>query len=259
MTTIMNQNSNQKLRVLIVDDEELARKLTTEYLKSHTDLFIIGECENGLEAVDAISKENPDIVFLDIQMPKLNGLEVLEATGKKSGIIFTTAYDQYAIKAFDQHAVDYLLKPFSQSRFDEAINKAKTMLGLSQIDAKLSATSNITQLIAETQNNIERIVVRDRGQTHIVFANTIDYIEAQDDYINIHFEGKSLLKTQRLSDLEAQLDATQFVRIHRSYLLRLQALQSIDKANKDSHLAVLHNGTQLPISRSGYERLKAML
>jgi two-component system LytT family response regulator len=250
----------KNLTVLIVDDEELARRLTCEYLKSHTDLHIIGECENGLEAVDAISNLQPDIVFLDIQMPKLNGLEVLEATGKQSGVIFTTAYDQYALKAFDQHAVDYLLKPYSQTRFDEAVNKARIMLGQTTNEvAQASTPSALSQLITETQTKLERIVVRDRGHTHIIFTKTIDYVEAQDDYINIHFEGKSLLKTQRISELEAQLDPEHFVRIHRSYLLQLSALKSIDKSSKDSHVAVLHNGTQLPISRSGFDRIKAML
>lgn len=239
------------LSVLIVDDEELARRLTKEYLKSHTDCHIIGECEHGLEAVDAITELNPDIILLDIQMPQLNGLEVLEATGRRTGVIFTTAYDQYALKAFDQHAVDYLLKPFSQSRFDEALEKARFMLG--------QTSPSINQLIADTQTQLERIVVRDRGQSHIVLVSSIEYIEAQDDYIQIHYDGKTLMKTQRLSDLEAQLNADNFIRIHRSYLLHMPALKCLEKVSKDSHMAVLHNGAQLPISRSGFERLKAVL
>lgn len=239
------------LSVLIVDDEELARRLTKEYLKSHTDCHIIGECEHGLEAVEAITQLKPDIIFLDIQMPQLNGLEVLDATGRRSGVIFTTAYDQYALKAFDQHAVDYLLKPFSQARFDNALEKARFMLG--------QTSPSINQLITDTQTQLERIVVRDRGQTHIVLVSSIEYIEAQDDYIQIHYDGKTLMKTQRLSDLEAQLNTDNFIRIHRSYLLHLPVLKCVEKANKDSHIAVLHNGAQLPISRSGYERLKGVL
>ena len=239
------------LHILIVDDEELARRLTREYLRPHSDIHIIGECENGLEAVQAITEHNPDIIFLDIQMPKLSGLEVLELTGRNSGVIFTTAYDQYALKAFDMHAVDYLLKPFTQQRFDEALDKSRRMLG--------QPTPQLQQLLAQPAAMLERILVRDRGQVIIIPVNKIDYIEAQDDYINIHAEGKSTLKTQSLSELETQLNSNQFVRIHRSYVIRLAALKSIERASKDSHLAVLHNGTQLPISRSGYERIKSRI
>jgi two-component system LytT family response regulator len=246
-----DDSKHNRLSVLIVDDEELARRLTKEYLKSHSDCHIIGECEHGLEAVDAIAELNPDIIFLDIQMPQLNGLEVLEATGRRTGVIFTTAYDQYALKAFDQHAVDYLLKPFSQARFDEALEKARFMLG--------QTSTAINQLISDSQIQLERIVVRDRGHTHIVLVNTIEYIEAQDDYIQIHYDGKKLMKTQSLTDLESQLNTDDFIRIHRSYLLYMPALKCLEKSSKDSHMAILHNGVQLPISRSGYERLKAVL
>ncbi|MDO9193139.1 MAG: LytTR family DNA-binding domain-containing protein, partial [Undibacterium sp.] len=203
------------------------------------------------EAVQAIAELNPDLVFLDIQMPKLSGLEVLEMTGRSSGVIFTTAYDQYALKAFDMHAVDYLLKPFSQHRFDEALDKARKMLGQS--------TPELQKLLANPIDKLERILIRDRGQVHVIPVDKVDYIEAQDDYINIHSQGKSTLKTQSLSDLEAQLDGSKFVRIHRSYIIHLDALAGIERASKDSHIAVLRNGAQLPISRSGYERIKARI
>ncbi len=242
---------NTSLRTLIIDDEELARRLTKEYLRPHTDIQIIGECENGIEAVDAITAHQPDLIFLDIQMPKLNGFEVLAATGRKDGVIFTTAYDQYAVKAFDQHAIDYLLKPYSQQRFDDALNKARKLLG---------QTNNAVQaLITQTNAMPERLTVRDRGQTHVITIEQIDYIEAQDDYVQIHFAGKSLLKTQSLSDLEKQLNPAFFVRIHRSTIIRLQALKCLERANKDSYQAVMHNGVVLPISRSGYDRIKGML
>ena len=242
---------NKQLQILIVDDEDLARRLTREYLRHHKDINIIGECENGLEAVQAITEQNPDLVFLDIQMPKLSGLEVLELTGRSSGVIFTTAYDQYALKAFDLHAVDYLLKPFSQQRFDEALDKARKMLGQTAPELQKLLTQPITKL--------ERLLIRDRGQVHIIPVDKIDYIEAQDDYINIHSGGKAILKTQSLSDLEAQLGNDRFVRIHRSYMVNLDALKNMERANKDGYVAVLHNGTQLPISRAGYERIKVRL
>lgn len=242
---------NKRLRALIIDDEELARSLNKEYLRSHSDIEIIGECENGLEAVEAITTHQPDLIFLDIQMPKLNGFEVLEATGRQHGIIFTTAYDQYALKAFDQHAVDYLLKPFSQQRFDDALRKARKLLD--------QTPTSISELLTHTNAMPERLIVRDRGQTHVVPVIQIDYIEAQDDYVQIHFNGKSLLKTQSLSDLEKQLNPALFVRIHRSTIIRLQALKCLERASKDSYQAIMQNGITLPISRSGYDRIKGML
>jgi two-component system LytT family response regulator len=238
-------------RVLIIDDEDLARRLTREYLRSHADIEIIGECENGLQAVEAISTQTPDLIFLDIQMPKLNGFEILEATGRRAGVIFTTAYDQYALKAFDQHAIDYLLKPFSQQRFDEALAKARKLIG--------SEAPAIQELVRESTCKPERLVIRDRGQTHIVPVAEIDYIVAQDDYVQIHFNGKSLLKTQSLSELETLLNPTHFVRIHRSTIIRLQALKCLERATKDSYQAILHTGAALPVSRSGYDRIKGML
>ena len=242
---------NKKLRALIIDDEELARSLSKEYLRAHLDIDIIGECENGLEAVEAITTLQPDLIFLDIQMPKLNGFEVLEATGRQHGVIFTTAYDQYALKAFDQHAIDYLLKPFSQQRFDEALHKARKLLD--------QTPTAIVDLLAHTNAMPERLIVRDRGQTHVIPVAQIDYIEAQDDYVQIHFNGKSLLKTQSLSDLEKQLNPALFVRIHRSSIIRLQALKCLERASKDSYQAIMQNGAALPISRTGYDRIKGML
>ncbi len=248
---------NKPLQVLIVDDEELARRLSIEYLRKHDDIVIAGECETGMEAVDAISRLNPDLVLLDIQMPQLSGLEVLELTGRRNGVIFTTAYDQYALKAFDLHAVDYLLKPYSQQRFDEALNKARKLF-MSEVTAAPAAQA-IDKLVAQQNQKLQRLLIRDRGQVHVVALDSIDYVEAQDDYILIHANGKSYMKTQSLSDLEAQLDAARFVRVHRSFLLSLSALKSIEKASKDTHIAVLQNGVQVPVSRAGHERLKNLL
>lgn len=246
---------NKRLQVLIVDDEELARKLSLEYLRSHFDIEVIGECETGLEAVDAINKLNPDLVLLDIQMPQLSGLEVLEVTGRRSGVIFTTAYDQYALKAFDLHAVDYLLKPFSQQRFDEALSKARKLLA----EQTPSSAQAIQTLVTQQSEKLQRLLIRDRGQVHVVPLESIDYVEAQDDYILIHAAGKSYMKTQSLSDLEAQLDASKFVRVHRSFLLQISALQAMEKTSKDSQVAVLKSGAQVPVSRAGNERIRALL
>lgn len=239
------------LKALIVDDEELARRLIREYLKPHADIDVVGECENGLEAVKDIGTLAPDLVFLDIQMPKLTGLEVLDLTGRRSGVIFTTAYDQYALKAFDLHAVDYLLKPFSQERFDEALTRARKLLG--QTEPALDS------LIADTSEKLERVLIRDREQVHVIPVEKIDYVEAQDDYIAIHSEGRSYLKTQRLSDLEQKLDAKTFVRVHRSYIVNVSQLQAIEKFGKDGHAARLRSGKRIPISRAGYERIRSIM
>jgi two-component system, LytTR family, response regulator len=239
------------LTVLIADDEELARRLIREYLQAHDAIEIVGEAEHGLDAVKKINALKPDLVFLDIQMPKLTGLEVLEVTERRTGVIFTTAWDQYALKAFDMHAIDYLLKPFSQSRFDEALDKARKMLG--------QPSEALQSLIATPGCKLERILIRDRSQVHVIALDKVEYVEAQDDYINIHSEGRAWLKTQALSDLEAQLDARQFVRVHRSFLINIGFLQGIERNTKDSHVALMKSGKQVPISRAGYDRLKELM
>ena len=243
------------LRILIVDDEPLARGLIREYLGAHADLEIVGESEHGLQAVQDISDLNPDLIFLDIQMPKLTGLEVLELTGRRSGVIFTTADDQHALKAFDLHAVDYLLKPFSQARFDDALARARKSVAQSQPEASPA----LQQLLASASQRPARILIRDRNQVHVIAVDTVDYVQAQDDYISIHSAGRDYLKTQSLADLAAQLDPARFVRVHRSYLLNVDFLQSLERATKDSFIAVLRGGQKIPISRAGYERLNALI
>ncbi|MEN9865602.1 MAG: hypothetical protein RL748_1192 [Pseudomonadota bacterium] len=242
---------------LIIDDEELARRLVREYLAKHDDIEIIGEAEHGLDAVKKINALNPDLIFLDIQMPKLTGLEVLEITGRRAGVIFTTAYDQYALKAFDLHAVDYLLKPFAQSRFDEALAQARQALAPSQ--AQTRATEAVQNLIAAPGTRLERILIRDRSQVVVLALDQVEWVEAQDDYINIHSQGKAYMKTQALSDLEAQLDARQFVRVHRSFLINIAFLQGIERTTKDSQMALMKSGKQVPVSRAGYERIKELM
>ena len=246
---------SKPLRVVIADDENLARMLIKEYLRPHTDLEIIAECETGTAAVNIIETERPDLLFLDIQIPELTGLEVLEVTGRLNGVIFTTAYDQYALKAFDLHAIDYLLKPISQKRFNEALEKAKKLLSMNALED----ANNIRKIIARNTDKNQQLQIRDRGQIYTVPISSIDYIKAEDDYVLIHAAGQVRMKTQTLSDMEEQLNCTTFVRIHRSYLLNLKALKCIERQGKDSMVATLLNGEKLPVSRSGYERLKLCL
>ena len=242
------------MRVIIVDDEDLARGLVREFLTSHADVEIVAECANGFDAVKAITELEPDLVFLDIQMPKLNGFEVVELAGRKTHYMFVTAYDQYALKAFEVHAVDYLLKPYSQQRFDEALAHARGAVG-KNAGAGLQA---VVGEAAARQAPLGRLLIRDGARVHVIGTDKIDYIEAQDDYVQVNAEGRGHLKNQRLSELENQLDPSVFVRIHRSYILNVARMERIEQG-KDSHSAVLRDGTRLPISRSGYQRLREVI
>ena len=247
------------LRVIIVDDEDLARALVREFLAAHADIEIVAECANGFDAVKAITELDPDLVFLDIQMPKLNGFEVLELAGRRARTIFVTAYDQYALKAFEVHAVDYLLKPYSQKRFDEALAHARTSMGGVANAANLPDAREAVVSEALARNKpLGRVLIRDGAKVHVIAVDKIDFIEAQDDYVQIHSEGKGYLKNQRLAELESQLDAGVFVRIHRSYILNLACISRIEQG-KDSHSAILKDGTRLPISRSGLQKVKALM
>ncbi len=243
------------MRIVIVDDEHLARAVVREYLAPHADAQIVAECANGFEAVKAIVELAPDLVLLDIQMPKLTGFEVVELAGSKPRYIFVTAYDQYALKAFEVHAIDYLLKPFAQVRFDQALAHARASLG--QVPSTQIAA--LMQELATRHPQLERILIRDGAKVHILPIHKVEYIEAQDDYIQIRSEGKSWLKSQRLSDLENSLDAGQFVRIHRSFIVNIEFISRILQISKDSHAAILHDGSKLPISRSGYQRVKNLI
>ena len=247
--------STSPLRALIVDDEELARRLIREYLQGHADIEIAGECENGLDAVKQIGALAPDLVFLDIQMPRLTGLEVLELTGRRAGVIFTTAYDEHAIKAFELHAVDYLLKPFSKARFDDALARARTL----HAPAPGTQAQALDALVARKTAPLERILIRDRDQVHVVPIEKVECIEAQGDYLAIHVDGKCHLKPQRISEIEEQLDGTRFLRVHRSFIISLAHLQAIERPGPDRHAARLRSGKRVPISRSGYEKLRTLV
>ncbi|MCK9684430.1 LytR/AlgR family response regulator transcription factor [Scleromatobacter humisilvae] len=245
--------SSPGLRALIVDDEDLARRLIREYLQGHADIDIVGECENGLDAVKQIGALQPDLVFLDIQMPRLTGLEVLELTGRRAGVIFTTAYDEHAIKAFELHAVDYLLKPFSKARFDDALARARTL------HAPAAPAPGIDALVARRNAPLERILIRDREQVHVIPIEQVECIEAQGDYLAIHVDGKCHLKPQRISEIEEQLDPARFLRVHRSFIISLAHLQAIERPGPDRHAARLRSGKRVPISRSGYEKLRTLV
>jgi len=242
----------EPLRALIVDDEELARRLVREFLGRHPDVAVVGECENGLEAVKQIGALAPDLVFLDIQMPRLSGLEVLELTGRRAGVIFTTAYDEHAIKAFELHAVDYLLKPFSQARFDDALARARALHAP-------AAGAGLEALVARRGEPLERLLIRDREQVHVVPVATIECIEAQGDYLAVLAEGRTYLKTQRISEIEAQLDPKDFLRVHRSFIVNLAHLQAIERQGAERYAAKLRSGKRVPISRSGYEKLREIM
>lgn len=252
------------MRIIIVDDEMLARGVVREYLESHPDVEVVAECANGFEAVKAITELGPDLAILDIQMPKLDGFEVAELVAGKCRIMFATAFDQYAIKAFEYRALDYLLKPFSQERFDQAIDHVRASLGRGDASqARQAATREVVRDASRDATArgkpLGRVVIRDGAKVHLIASGKIDYIEAQDDYVQIHTEGKSYLKNQRLSDLEGQLDADKFLRIHRSYLLNLECLARIEQAGKDSHVAILKDGGKLPISRGGYQKVRSVI
>jgi two-component system LytT family response regulator len=244
----------KNLTAVIVDDEQLARTVVREHLSSHSEIEILAECANGFEAVKQISELKPDLLFLDIQMPKLNGFEVLELVDHSPAVIFVTAYDQYALKAFDVHAVDYLLKPFTRERFEEALQRAISHVGRTDL-----SLHDLVREVRDREQPLERILIKEGSTVRVLASDSIDYVEAQDDYISFHVGGKQFLKHQTLSDLEPQLDDARFVRIHRSYILNIDRLSKLEPYSKDNRMAVLKDGTQLPVSRTGYDRLKGLL
>ena len=249
------------LRVIIVDDEALARAVVREYLAAHPAIEIVAECANGFDAVKAVSELAPDLMFLDVQMPRLDGFEVLELLGRDVSVIFTTAYDTYALQAFDVHAVDYLLKPFSEERFAEALSRARARLAAREAGeaADDAGLESLTAAARPRQGPLERVLIRDGAQVHVIPVARLDYVEAQDDYVSFKADGKQYLKDQTLAAVEASLDPACFVRIHRSYILNIERIARVELYAKDSRVAILRDGTRLPVSRAGYARLSKLL
>jgi len=249
------------LRVIVVDDEPLARGVVREFLGSHADVTIVAECGNGFDAVKAVTELTPDLMLLDVQMPKLDGFEVLELLGRSVPVIFTTAYDKYALRAFEVHAVDYLLKPFSEERLAEALTRARVRLAARESGDDESAV-DVEALVSEArprQGPLQRVLIRDGAQVHVIPVDRIDFVEAQDDYVSFVAEGKSFLKDQTMAAVEAALDPLRFVRIHRSYLLNVERIARVELYAKDSRIAILRDGRKLPVSRAGYARLAKLL
>lgn len=247
------------MRVIIVDDEPLARAVLREHLGAHADVDIVGECANGFEAVKAIAELAPDLAFLDIQMPRLDGFEVVELAGAKTHYVFVTAYDQFALRAFDVHALDYLLKPFTRERLAQALAHVRARLATPEPGQGDEAMRALVSAAQARHQPLERVLIRDGARVHVIPAARIDYVEAQDDYVAFHADGRTWLKNQRMAELESQLDPQAFLRVHRSYIVNLGAIARIEPTGKDGHCAVLKSGARVPISRSGYQKVRDLL
>ncbi|MPY89343.1 MAG: response regulator [Luteitalea sp.] len=241
------------LRVVTVDDEELSRRVLREYLAACPEVTLVAECANGFDAVKAVSEQAPDLIILDVQMPRLDGFEVLELIGSSAHVIFATAHDEYALKAFEVHAVDYLLKPFSQERLSEAVTRARARIATGAGQTPGTLVSDVRR------RQSDRLLIRDGGNVHVLPVDALDFAQAQDDYVLLRANGRNYLKEQTLADLEASLDSQRFVRIHRSYLVNLDRITRVELYAKDSRVVILKDGARLPVSRGGYSRLSERL
>ena len=242
-----------KYKAIIVEDEKLARDLLKSYLSDVNELDLVGEYADGFSGLKAINELKPDIVFLDVQMPKLTGLELLELLDELPSIIFTTAYDEYAVKAFDLNAIDYLLKPFSKERFNSAIEKAINNIGNST-----ALFSNFKNQLTE-EKGLDKIVVKSNNNIHVIPLSEVNYIESEDDYVMVHTSKGKHLKYQTMKYYEEHLDATKFIRIHRSFIVNISQINKIEKFGKDTYQVALKSGQLLKVSRSRYQELKTSL
>lgn len=243
------------IRTILIDDEPLSREIVKSYLKGYPDVSVVEECNDGFEGVKAIQQHKPDLIFLDIQMPKINGFEMLELIEQVPAVIFTTAFDEYAIRAFETNATDYLLKPFSEDRFKKAMDKflEKARSGAADQSAHLAGT------LAQAPVSPDRIVVKTGTKVKIIPVKDIHFLEADDDFVRIVTDEGGFLKNKTLQYYEKALDPALFVRVHRSYLLHVNRITRIDPYQKESHLAILRDGKQIPVSKTGYVRLKEVL
>jgi len=241
------------MKCVIIDDEPLARTIVKEYLQYHPDIEIVAECNDGFEGVKAIQQWQPELVFLDIQMPKINGFEMLELIESNPQVVFTTAFEEYAIKAFENSAVDYLLKPFSKERFDKALQKV-----LAQ-PHEVKTTETVLDNAAYSPQQSSRVVVKEGGKIRIIPVSQIQYLEGADDYVKIFTAEAFFLKKKTMQYFEQTLPKQQFVRIHRSYIINIQLITRIDAYDKEGYLAVLNSGKKLPVSKTGYSKLREIL
>jgi two-component system LytT family response regulator len=244
------------MKAIIIDDEPLARAIVKEYLQSHQQIELVQECNDGFEGLKAIQQHQPELIFLDIQMPKINGFELLELLEPPPLVIFTTAFDEYAIKAFESHAVDYLLKPFSKERFDKALQK---IVNQGKASLEITTAKMLLESAGKSPAQNHRVVVKTGGKIKIIPVDEIHYLEAADDYVKIHTREAVYLKNKTMSFFEQSLDPQYFVRTHRSYIVNLQQITRIEPYEKDNHLAILISGAQVPVSRTGHVKLKSVL
>lgn len=248
------------LRVAVIDDEASARSLLVEYLAGHPDVEVVAECANGFEAVKAASDLAPDLLLLDVEMPKLSGFEVLELLGETApAVVFVTAYDRYALRAFEVHAVDYLLKPFEPERLAEALARARSRIQRGEATAPAAELARTARTGRTGKPWVDRLLVREGADIRVIPADRLDYAESRDDAVLLRVGPEKHLKQQTLSELEGSLDPERFVRIHRGVLLNIDRLRKLELYAKDSRLAILADGTRLPVSRAGYARLKELL
>ncbi|HSC52305.1 MAG TPA: LytTR family transcriptional regulator DNA-binding domain-containing protein [Phnomibacter sp.] len=241
--------------VIIIDDEPLARMLVLEYLQAYPQLKVVAECGDGFEGLKAIQQHKPSLIFLDIQMPKITGFEMLEILEQPPSVIFTTAFDEYAIRAFETNAIDYLLKPFSKERFDKAVEKWLQV----QPEYTPAIHEALLQSTAISPAQQDRIVVKQGSNIKIIPMHDVVYFEAADDYVKIHTAEGNFLKNKTMAFFEGMLNQQQFVRVHRSYLLAVKHITRIDPYEKENYLALLRNGAKVPVSKTGYSRLKEVL
>ena len=242
------------ISTILIDDEPLARAIVKEYAAGFPQINIVQECNDGFEGLKAIMQHKPKLVFLDVQMPKINGFEMLELIEDPPAVIFVTAFDEYAIKAFESHAVDYLLKPFSRERFSKAVEKF-----IEQADDAAPAPQHLPESLSLSPQQKQRVVVKIAGKIKIIPVDDIHYLEAADDYVRIHTREGGFLKNRTMSHFEKLLDENVFVRTHRSYIVNVQQITRIDPYEKESYVAILKNGTKVNVSKSGYARLKQVL
>ncbi|HYF33333.1 MAG TPA: LytTR family transcriptional regulator DNA-binding domain-containing protein [Chitinophagaceae bacterium] len=244
------------IKTILIDDEPLARSILKEYLQHYPQIQVVQECNDGFEGVKAVMQHQPDLIFLDIQMPKISGFEMLELIEQPPAVIFTTAFDEYAIKAFENNAVDYLLKPFSLERFDKAIRKWTEQ---KNTVAEKDNTPALLQTAAQLPQQSRRIVVKIAGRIRIIPVDEVQYLEASDDYVKIHTRDGAFIKNRTMGNFEQVLDAQQFVRCHRSYIVNVQFITRIDPYEKENFLAILKTGDKVPVSKTGYAKLKKVL